>query len=160
MVWERCQGQGLKLETNNPKDILAGKVARPAEATHLYRVLKDKFGEGGDFVKEEEEDRGNRDSMASSSTARNSGYQRSSSQSLDNRYSMPVEPPYYTSASNLSKRATIGSVVSLAEKKRPPPIPPKRRQTVSANYDYVAQRDSDLSFRKVCQSGGFIFSGR
>jgi amphiphysin len=107
-------------------------------------VLKDKFGDGEGF-EESKEDEASRESVASSSTERNSGYQRSSSGSHDNRYSLPaVAPPSYNSSS-LAKRA---STVSSVGKKMPPPIPPKRRQTVSANYDYQGQRDGDLSFRK------------
>jgi hypothetical protein len=36
--------------------------------------------------------------------------------------------------------------MSMASKKAPPPVPPKRRQTVQANFEYKGEREGDLTF--------------
>ncbi|KAL3896613.1 MAG: hypothetical protein SGCHY_003957 [Lobulomycetales sp.] len=152
----------------SPAEILSGKVTRPAEATYLYRILDDKFGQG--TFKGEEEDEGawnNRDSTATASTSRYSTgmFQRDSStrsvnsenyQHQSTRSSVQGPPAY-----GAQRSFTTGA----GAKKAPPPIPPKRRQTVTANFAFSGQRDSDLSFQpgdviEVLQRDGDWWRGR
>ncbi|KAJ3006569.1 hypothetical protein HKX48_009585 [Thoreauomyces humboldtii] len=143
----------------SPKEILSGEILPPVQADALYRVLDLKFGNMGTGVKvlSAYSERVNMNRSQSAAAV-------SKKQSIMNKIgAAPIG-----AAAALRDMKHGGGPSSAAETGRvPPPISAKPAGTLGAGkeiraialYDFVGERESDLSFRKgdtivITKSGG------
>ncbi|KAJ3016451.1 hypothetical protein HKX48_004026 [Thoreauomyces humboldtii] len=128
----------------SPKDILTGEVMPPVQADALYRVLDLKFGNMGTGVK------------VLSAYSERMGNSRASSAPVSRKGTaankIGAAPVGSGSAGDLGRNASSATTTKMP----PPPLPNKpkgsagaaKEATAIALYDFVGERESDLSFKK------------
>ncbi|KAJ3053892.1 hypothetical protein HK097_003130 [Rhizophlyctis rosea] len=147
---------GRKIDAS---ELLSGKIPPPHQAEALYRVLNYKFANMGTGLVQQTP-------YAKSVDLKRSASDGSAAAGWGSRNRVAAQSAGATRSNTLGQQKPAMSTPSVASplsaaSAKPPPVPPKKIPVVTATalFNYTAERDTDLSFKKgdtivVTKQGG------